>query len=192
MDTPAPISDDLYGKVTAPGTIRFERLLPAPVERVWDYLTESDLRGQWLASGEMDLTEGADCELFFQHSKLSLHDEDPPAKYAAFREGVALACMVLRVDEPFALALEWGTGRDASDVAFQLNAQDGQTRLVVIHSRLADHDALINVSAGWHAHLDILEDVLAHRAARPFWSTHTTATAEYEPRLPQDADGAGL
>lgn len=32
------------GVVIAPGTIRFERLLPGPIERIRDYLTEPDKR----------------------------------------------------------------------------------------------------------------------------------------------------
>jgi uncharacterized protein YndB with AHSA1/START domain len=47
-----------YGVVTEAGTIRFERVLPGPIERVWAYLTESKERGKWLASGEMDLRVG--------------------------------------------------------------------------------------------------------------------------------------
>ena len=47
---------DKYGVVIAPNTIRFERLLPGPIERVWAYLTESEKRAKWLASGAMDLS----------------------------------------------------------------------------------------------------------------------------------------
>ena len=28
-----------YGVVTEPGTVRIERLLPGPAERIWSYLT---------------------------------------------------------------------------------------------------------------------------------------------------------
>ena len=42
-----------------PSTIRFERLLPGPVERVWAYLVESTKRATWLAAGEFDLRVGA-------------------------------------------------------------------------------------------------------------------------------------
>ena len=44
-----------HGTVLDPATIRFQRLLPADIETVWAYLTESDKRGQWLASGDMEL-----------------------------------------------------------------------------------------------------------------------------------------
>ena len=55
---------DAYGVLNAtdtstPDTLTIARLLPGPIERVWAYLTESDLRRKWLAAGEMDLTLGA-------------------------------------------------------------------------------------------------------------------------------------
>jgi uncharacterized protein YndB with AHSA1/START domain len=47
---------DDYGALTEPATLHIERLLPGPIERVWAYLTEGDLRRRWLASGDMPLT----------------------------------------------------------------------------------------------------------------------------------------
>ena len=44
---------DAYGVLTEPATLKLERLLPGPIERVWAYLVDSGLRRQWLASGEM-------------------------------------------------------------------------------------------------------------------------------------------
>ena len=35
-----------YGVQTEPATVRIQRLLPGPIERVWAYLTESDLRAR--------------------------------------------------------------------------------------------------------------------------------------------------
>ena len=49
-----------YGVVTESRTIRMERLLPGPIERVWDYLTDSAKRGKWFAAGKMDLRVGGD------------------------------------------------------------------------------------------------------------------------------------
>jgi len=59
-----------------PSTIRFERLLPGPVERVWAYLTESKKRATWLAAGEFDLRVGGKIELHFDNE--SLTDEAAP------------------------------------------------------------------------------------------------------------------
>ena len=54
---------DPYGALIEPATVKIQRLLPSPIERRWDWITESDLPRQWLASGVMDLTEGVPFEL---------------------------------------------------------------------------------------------------------------------------------
>ena len=43
-----------YGVLTAPDTLHIERLLPGPIERVWQYLTDSDKRATWLAAGNVE------------------------------------------------------------------------------------------------------------------------------------------
>jgi hypothetical protein len=43
--------------LTATQSVRFERLLPGPIERVWDYLTKPDLQRTWLAESAADLRE---------------------------------------------------------------------------------------------------------------------------------------
>ena len=35
---------DAYGTLIEPATLKIERLLPGPIERVWAYLTDSELR----------------------------------------------------------------------------------------------------------------------------------------------------
>ena len=40
---------DAYGVLTEPTTLTIQRLLPGPVERIWSYLTDSELRRKWLA-----------------------------------------------------------------------------------------------------------------------------------------------
>jgi uncharacterized protein YndB with AHSA1/START domain len=52
-----------YGIVTEAGAVRFERLLPGPIEHVWAYLTQSDKRGTWLAAGPMDARVGGRVDL---------------------------------------------------------------------------------------------------------------------------------
>lgn len=42
-----------YGELLGESTVRFERLLPGPIERVWRFLTESDKRAQWLCGGDV-------------------------------------------------------------------------------------------------------------------------------------------
>jgi len=49
---------DAYGALTEHATLTIQRLLPGPIERIWAYLTNSDLRRQWLAAGEMEMKVG--------------------------------------------------------------------------------------------------------------------------------------
>ena len=76
-----------FGVVTQARTVRFQRVLPGPIERVWAYLTESEKRGRWLASGPMELRVGGRVELNFRHADLTPHVEQPPDKYRHLAEG---------------------------------------------------------------------------------------------------------
>lgn len=68
-----------YGVVTSPTSLCFTRVLPASVERVWAFLTESDKRGLWLATGDMELREGGGVTLRFVHADLSSVAEPTPS-----------------------------------------------------------------------------------------------------------------
>jgi uncharacterized protein YndB with AHSA1/START domain len=167
------------GEVTAPGTIRFERLLPAPVERVWSFLVESDDRGRWLASGEMDLREGAPFTLYFFHDALSPLKEPLPEQYRAFEGGCTLECRITHADPPRRLSYTWG---GESEVTFELSPAGERTRLVLTHRRLDDAN-LVSVASGWHTHLAIMEARLAGIDPTPFWSAHARHEAVYRVRL---------
>ena len=56
---------------TEQGTVRLERLLPGPIERVWAYLTESDKRATWFAGGPFELRVGGKADLHFDHANIS-------------------------------------------------------------------------------------------------------------------------
>ncbi len=68
-----------YGELIEPATLKIERLLPGPIERVWAYLTESELRRKWLAAGTMTLDAGAPVELVWRNDELT----DPPGQRPA-------------------------------------------------------------------------------------------------------------
>ena len=67
---------DPYGELVEPTTLKIQRLLPGPIERVWAYLTDSDLRRQWLASGQMEMKVDAPFELVWRNDELT----DPPGR----------------------------------------------------------------------------------------------------------------
>jgi uncharacterized protein YndB with AHSA1/START domain len=156
-----------YGQVPAPATLRFERRLPGPVERVWSYLTDSALRGEWLATGEMPLREGADFTLHFRHADLSPHPEAIPDRYREWADGAELRCRITRAEAPRLLAFLWDGD---SEVTFELFPEGDDVRLVLTHRRLPDD--MLSEAAGWHTHLDILVQRLHGRVPPPFWGRH--------------------
>ncbi len=168
-----------YGVVTEPGTVRVERLLPGPIERLWSYLTDSDKRRLWLASGAFDLRVGGETNLEFRNSDLSGPDDLPPEKYAA--QGEALVRGRITVCEP-PRRLGYSFAAD-SEVLFELTPKADKILLVVTHSRIPSHAMMTSVSAGWHTHLDILVARLEGREPESFWAKHTRLEAEYDQRL---------
>lgn len=174
-----------YGVVTEPGTLRIERLMPGPIERLWRYLTESDKRSQWLAGGPMELRAGGKVENLFRNSELTRNDDPPPEHMAAFAEhrvsGEITAC-----EPPHLLAYSWGgaaAAGEASEVRFELEPRDDKVLLTVTHRRLNDHGAMLNVAAGWHTHLGILAARLSGLEPDGFWRTHTRLVGEYAGRI---------
>lgn len=181
-----------YGIVLESGAVRFERLLPGPVERVWSYLTASDKRGQWLASGVFDLRVGGRTEMLFKHSKIT--DEPPPEAYREVHEnGVCATGTITRCEPPHLIAFTWGGGAEPeSEVEFELVPKGEKVLLMLTHRKLASKAEMTNVSGGWHIHLGLLDDVLAGRPRRGFWSRFAALETDYAARyagLPEPGRG---
>jgi uncharacterized protein YndB with AHSA1/START domain len=173
-----------YGTVTESGTIRFERLLPGPIERVWSYLTESEKRGTWLATGTMELRVGGKVDLFFRHADLSPHVEAIPEKYKEMESGVGFTGRITRCEPPRLLSHTWGEGWGGeTEVTYELTPRADGVLLVLTHRRLPDRTTMATVAGGWHTHLGILVDRLNGRVPPGFWSAHTRLEGEYERRL---------
>jgi uncharacterized protein YndB with AHSA1/START domain len=172
------------GEILDAQTVRFERLLPGPIERVWVYLTESEKRRKWLAGGDMELRTGGHAELRFNHSELTPHKERPPEKYKGYDGGKVVVWTVTRCDAPRLLALRWGDKPDDSEVTFELEPRGRDVMLTVTHRRLGGREFVVNVGAGWQTHLGILDDHLNGRTPPPFWSVRAALETEYGKRIP--------
>lgn len=170
------------GEILDPRTVRFERLLPGPIERIWAYITESEKRRTWLAAGPMDLHAGGRVELRFNNTALTPHNEKPPEKYKHHDGSKAVLWTVTRCDAPRLLVVTWSEPND-SEVTFELAPRGDKVLLTITHRRLTGRDFMISVGAGWQAHLAILSAVLNDQAVPPFWSTHTALEAEYAKRI---------
>ena len=166
-----------YGVVTAPQTVRLQRQLAGPIERVWAYLTESDLRKQWLASGEMEAREGASFELTWRNDELT----DPPGrKPEGFGEEHRMQSTITAFDAPRHLAFTWGDG----EVDITLEPKGNGVLLTLVHRGISDHRNLLMIGAGWHMHLDVLVARAEGTQPEPFWDGWQRLHAEYAHRIP--------
>jgi uncharacterized protein YndB with AHSA1/START domain len=155
-------STDTYGTLISPTTLKIQRHLPGPIERVWSYLIESDLRRKWLAAGDIDLG-GSEFELVWRNDELGNGREQRPA---AFPEEQRMKSVILECDPPRKLVISWGDG----DVSFELTPAGKRILLTLIHRRLDDHGPRVMIGAGWHAHLDFLAAELADDdTSESFW-----------------------
>jgi uncharacterized protein YndB with AHSA1/START domain len=166
-----------HGTLLDPETLRIQRRLPGSIDRVWSYLTEPDLRRQWLAGGTTALQPHADFELVWRNDELSASSAERP-------EGMPVehraTCRVLEVDAPRYLRYAWP---DAGEVTIELE-QDGAETLLTLTHRLLERPALrLNVAAGWHAHLARLVALVGGDAPPSLWATWKTHRAEYEELL---------
>ena len=92
--TATALIDD-HAIAIAPDTIRIERLLPGPIERVWSYLTQGELRRRWLAAGDMDLHPGASFTLTWRNDELT----DPPGiRPVGMSEEHSATCTILAIE----------------------------------------------------------------------------------------------
>lgn len=165
---------DNYGTLTEPATLKIQRLLPGPIERVWDYLTKSDLRRQWLAAGEMELKVGGAFEFVWRNHELS----NPPGEVM---EEHRMSGTITELAAPHRLAISWGS---TGGVTFDLETQGNNVLLTLVHRRVPDRSILLNVSAGWHAHLDVLALRLNGKQTTSFREGWLRLKAEYDQRLP--------
>jgi uncharacterized protein YndB with AHSA1/START domain len=165
-----------YGELIEPATLRIRRLLPGPVERIWAYLTDTELRQQWFAAGMMDLTVDAPFELIWRNGDLSEVTSQRP-------EGVAtearMKSKILAVRAPTLLAFSWG---ESGEVHIELATQGEDVLLTLVHRRVAP-DQRLNVSAGWHMHFNILESRMRSQPPQPFWEGWLRLKAEYAARF---------
>lgn len=179
MDTASPSAPQGIEQ-TAPTTLRVERVLKAPIDKVWAYLTDSEKRAKWFAGGSFELRVGGKTELRFDHDKLS-HEPSPKGWSKA---GMVSSGEIVAIDPPRLIAWrDSGIGEGGSDIRMELSAQGDATLLVITHT-LAQRNDRVGVSGGWTAHLNILEDVLAGRSPRGFWTMHDAARQHYDRVLP--------
>ena len=178
--TTAQTNPEAYGELIEPATLKLQRRLPGPVERIWAYLTESDLRRQWLASGDMQMKADAPFELVWRNNELT----DPPgARPEGFGDEHRMKSRIVEADPPRKLVFTWG--EQGGSVSFELEPRGSDVLLTVIHRRLPDDRAIsLKIRAGWHAHLDVLVARASGSEPEAFWDGWSRLRTEYDRRMP--------
>lgn len=168
---------DAYGVVSEDSTLTIRRVLPGPIDRVWAYLTQSDLRRKWLAAGEMQMKVGTPFTLTWRNDELS----DPPStRPDGFDEEHRLDSEITELDPPHRIGFTWGK---TGGVTIDLAERGDKVLLTLTHHRISDRDALESIAPGWHAHLDTLVARAEGRAPEPFWQHWKSLKVEYQSRM---------
>jgi uncharacterized protein YndB with AHSA1/START domain len=178
-------NNDELGAFTAPGEVRLVRLLPGPIERLWEYLTNPEKRALWLAGGPMEVRIGGALELRFRHGDLTA--EETPEEYRDMGDSCSFTGRVTRCEPPRLLSYTWGFP-EGSEVTFELTPQGDKVLMVLTHCGLGgEKDTVPGVAAGWHSHAALLIARLEGAKPPGFWATFTRLRPEYAKLFEQQA-----
>lgn len=175
---------DDYGELLDESTVKFERLLPGPIERVWSFLTDGEKRARWLCGGDVETSVNGRVDMHFHNVSLSTAADIPrPEKYRDMPEKMSFSGTVTRCEPPHVLHHTWEFEDENSEVCYELREEGDKVRLILIHRRLETPRIVLDVSGGWHTHLNLLVDVLEDRELRPFYKMQEQFASEYGERL---------
>jgi uncharacterized protein YndB with AHSA1/START domain len=166
-------------------TVQFSRLVHGPIERVWSYLTDAELRGKWFAHGPMEPRVGGKADLVFANGTIGPEPRTPPERYRKHLGPFDSAHVVTIWEPPHRLGFTWDDDLDpqGSEVVIELAQEGDKVRLVLTHKRLKNTGAVIDVSGGWHTHLLMLAELLEGHPHTSFWAALDVANAEYRKRF---------
>ncbi|WP_243711518.1 SgcJ/EcaC family oxidoreductase [Actinomadura sp. KC216] len=137
--------------------LRFERRLRHPPERVWRALTDPAELSAWLADADLEPAAGGTFELRWLNAA-------DPAEQAVARGTVTAfdPPRLLELDSDLHGRLRW-----------ELSPAPEGTHLVFTSDVVLPGEYLVQTMAGWHVHLDYLDESLD--GARVDWANWTTA-----------------
>jgi uncharacterized protein YndB with AHSA1/START domain len=141
------------GQIQQQTAVRFERLLPGPIERVWDYLTCGEHIAAWFGGGPQ---------------KFSM--EPRTGGTIDFADG-HIRGVVTQWKPPLLLAYTWNvfmpgdteSPYPVSYVTFELQIQGTEVLLILTHHPVIEGFAA-QTMMGWHTFLDLLGALLRDEA----------------------------
>ena len=177
-----------FGKLVNPETVVFERLLPGPVKRVFDFLWNEEKRKLWFTSGVMPTRTGEKFHMHWKHNEYSPHKAVPPERMIEMdAKGHDSTNTLLAYEPPYRLAYTFGEdktrpGHQNAEVEFLLMPEGDKVRLILTHTKVPDRGYALGVSTGWHSHLDVLEYQLKNETPPAFWDIFRRYDGVYDKR----------
>jgi uncharacterized protein YndB with AHSA1/START domain len=162
-------TDDL-GTIVDDRTVRFERVLPAPVARVWWFLSDPEGMRGWLTDGDVEPRAGGRLELRWDGGVVE-HGE------------------VTRWEPERVLEYTWNVSGERSLVRYELTPHGAGTLLVLTHT-LLEPNRLAGYAAGWDSHLAMLI-AACEGGSREFRETYELMLPVYRERVEQRASIGG-
>jgi uncharacterized protein YndB with AHSA1/START domain len=158
------------GTIVDDRTVRFERLLPAPVARVWWFLSDPEGMTGWLTDGDVELRVGGRLELRWEGGEVE--------------HGEVTAWEPERV-----LEYTWNVSGERSLVRYELTPRGARTLLVLTHTRL-EPNRLAGYAAGWDSHVAMLV-AACDGGSRGFRERYEQILPVYRERVAQRAGVGG-
>jgi uncharacterized protein YndB with AHSA1/START domain len=135
-------------------TIRFDRRLRHPIERVWQALTDPGELRRWWGDTKLELVEGGPFQLRWRNT-----DEHGDV--------ATLDGTITSIDPPRLLEIsaDWGStapGQPGTRTHLTWRLEpDGDHTLLHFTNTVEAPDQDVPTAAGWHLHLDALASILA-------------------------------
>jgi uncharacterized protein YndB with AHSA1/START domain len=149
--TTQPEKDQSATFLKVPG-VRFERILPGPIERVWEHLTNTSLLRAWFGEkSNIEPRQGGAVRLMDGHIRGIVTQWQPPHR-------LSYTWNVFAPDDP----PDAVSAYPESYLTLTLQPQGDNVLLVLTHLPVLERFEKQN-AMGWHTFLDILTDTLAGR-----------------------------
>lgn len=167
-------------------SVRIERVLAAPRERIWEHLVDPAKRSRWFCAGDELRDVGQRFAFGFNHTRITPEQRPGSPPRDPNEPDFVSHGEVIAFEPPRLLKFNWEQKPGKlSEVMFELTPQGDGTLVVITHTKLPTREDVVNIGGGWNAHLDILADELAARTHGPFWTNHAAYAEVMEARVPK-------